>query len=168
MTSLTLYQLQGEWLALANKLSDMDMDPQTIADTIEGSDVQMAIEEKVQGYEMVARNIESSCPVIQAEIKRLQALEKAVAARASALRLRVRTVMGDMAIQKISCPLFEIRIQKNPAALDVYDERMVPAEFWSKPDPFDVLDKDALKKALTAGREIQGARLTRGESLRIS
>lgn len=168
MTALTLYQLKGEWLALAQKLSDMDMDAQTIADTIEGSDVQMALEEKVQGYEMVARTIEAPRAAIQAEIKRLQALDKAVAGRASALRDCVQTSMTELGIQKITCPLFEIRIQKNPAALDVYEEKLIPAEFWSRPEPVDVLNKAALKDALKEGREIQGARLTQGESLRIS
>ena len=167
MTTLALYQLTGQWLALATQLSDMDLDAQTIADTIEGSDVQMALEEKVQGYEMVARTMEAPRSAIAGEIKRLQELDKAIAARAQALRDRVQDAMTAMGSQKISCPLFEVRIQKNPAALDVYDERMVPAEFWHTPEPATTLDKAALKAALKEGREVQGARLTQSESLRI-
>ena len=167
MTALSLYQLTGDWLALAEKLSDMDLDPQTIADTIEGSEVQMALEEKVQGYEMVARTMEAPRSFIQAEIKRLQGLDKAIELRAKSLRERVQDTMTAMGVQKIACPLFEVRIQKNPAALDVYDERMVPAEFWHTPEPATTLDKAALKAALKEGREVQGARLTQSESLRI-
>lgn len=167
MTALTLYQLTGEWRALADKLSDMDLDSQTIADTIEGSDVQMALEEKVQGYEMVARTMEAPRSFIQAEIKRLQGLDKAIAARSQALRDRVQDAMAAIGVQKIACPLFEVRIQKNPVALDVYDERMVPPEFWHTPTPVATLDKAALKDALKEGREVQGARLTQSESLRI-
>lgn len=167
MTALTLYQLTGDWLALANKLSDMDLDSQTIADTIEGSDVQMALEEKVQGYEMVARTMEAPRAAIANEIKRLQALDKAIATRAQVLRDRVQDTMTAMGVQKIACPLFEVRIQKNPVALDVYDERMVPPEFWHTPPPVATLDKAALKDALKEGREVQGARLTQSESLRI-
>lgn len=167
MTALTLFQLKGEWHDLMEKLSDLDMDAQTIADTIEGSDIQMALEEKLQGYEMVARTMEATRPAVQAEIKRLQALDKAMAARAIALRAKVQATMTEMGASKIACPLFEMRIQKNPPALDVYDERMVPSEFWHTPEPVTVLDKDALKTALKEGREIQGARLTQGESLRI-
>lgn len=167
MTALTLYQLQGEWHALAERLSDMDLDAQTIADTIEGSDIQCAVEDKLQGYEMVARTLEAPRSAIAEEIKRLQALDKAIGARAIALRRRVQEAMTEMGITKVACPLFEMRIQKNPASLDVYDERMVPAEFWHTPEPQAVLDKAAVKEALKAGREIQGARLTQGESLRI-
>lgn len=167
MTTLSLYQLTGDWLALANKLSDMDLDSQTIADTIEGSEVQMALEEKVQGYELVARTMEAPRSFIQTEIKRLQALDKAIEARSKALRERVQDSMAAMGVQKITCPLFEVRIQKNPVALDVYDERMVPADFWHTPEPVTTLDRAALKAALKEGREVQGARLTQSESLRI-
>lgn len=165
MTALTLYQLTGNWLEMANKLSDMDLDAQTIADTIEGSDEQMALEEKAQGYEMVARNFEASIPAIDHEIKRLQDMKKAKQARADALRKRVKDTMLTMGVQKIACPLFELRIQKNPASVEVYEDDLVPKEFWRTPDP--VIDKAALKEALKAGQEVQGARLTPGDSLRI-
>lgn len=165
MKSLSLYQLTGQWLDLANRLSDTDLDAQTIADTIEGSDEQMAMEEKAQGYEMVARNFEASIPAIDHEIKRLQDMKKAKQARADALRNRVKDAMIVMGREKITCPLFELRIQKNPASVEVYEEALVPSEFWRT--PAQVIDKTALKEALKAGREIQGARLTQGESLRV-
>ncbi|MGF6212390.1 siphovirus Gp157 family protein [Comamonas sp. 4034] len=166
MTAVTLYQLKGQWLELASQLADMDLDAQTIADTIEGSDVQMALEEKVQGYEMVARNLEAHVPAIQAEVKRLQAMEKRLTTRADALRDRVKTSMKELGIQKIACPLFEMRIQKNPDKLDVFEEALVPDEFWHTPPK--QIDKAKLKEAIKAGADIQGARLTQGDSLRIS
>lgn len=165
MTALTLYQLTGNWLEMANRLSDMDLDPQTIADTIEGSDEQMALEEKAQGYEMVARNFEASIPAIDNEIKRLQDMKKAKQARADALRKRVKDTMLTLGIQKITCPLFELRIQKNPASVEVYEEDLVPKEYWKTPAP--VIDKTAIKDALKAGIDVQGARLTQADSLRI-
>lgn len=165
MSALTLYDLKGQWLELANKLGDMDLDPTTIADTIEGSDIQAALEEKVQGYEMVARTLEMPRPAIQAEIKRLQALDKACAARSDALRDRVYTTMSELGIQKIACPLFEMRIQKNPEKLEVFEEGLVPETYWVTPPK--VIDSATLKADLKAGKEVQGARLTRGESLRV-
>lgn len=164
--SLTLYQLTGQWLELANKLSDLDLDAQTIADTLEGSDVQMALEEKAQGYEMVARTIEAPRAAIKAEIKRLQELDKTIAARADGLRQRVHHAMNALGIQKIACPLFELRIQKNPPALDVFEEALVPDKFWRVLTE-KVLDKAALKDAIKNGEDVQGARLTQGESLRV-
>ena len=82
-------------------------------DKIDGTDI--TYEHTV--YEMVARTMEMPRPAIQAEIKRLQALDKSIATRSEALRKRVQDTMTDLGIQKITCPLFEVRIQKNPPAV---------------------------------------------------
>lgn len=165
MNSLTLYDLKGQWRDLADKLADMDLDAQTIADTIEGSEVQCALEEKAQGYEMIARSFEAPIPAIDAEIKRLQAMKKASQNRADVLRKRLHDAMVELQIGKITCPLFEVRRQKNPVAVEVYNADLIPFEFWKTPSP--EIDKAGLKAALQAGREIEGARLTQGEGLRV-
>lgn len=162
--SAPLYVLAGQWRALADKLADLDMPPDAISDTLEGSDEQMALEDKAQGYELVARNIEATLPAIDAEIRRLQALKKAIAARSDALRARVLDTMQELGIERVTCPLFELRIQRNPPALDVYDESMVPAEYWRA---VPTLDKAALKDAIKSGADVQGARLMQGVSLRV-
>lgn len=167
MSSVTLYQLTGEWLALANRLAEMDLDAQTIADTLEGSEQQMALEEKVQGYEMVARNIEAPIAAIEAEIERLQALKTTYQKRSAALRERVLQFMQELGIQKITCPLFEVSRRKNPSKVVVYDEAMVPFNFWRKPDVEITVDKKALKVALDAGEDVQGARLEQSERLQV-
>lgn len=165
MNSLTLYDLKGQWREFAEKLADMDLDAQTVADTIEGSDIQCALEEKAQGYEMVARSFEAPITAIDAEIKRLQAMKKASQSRAEALRKRVHEAMVELQIEKIKAPLFEIRRQKNPVAVEVYNIELIPFEYWKTPSP--EVDKAGLKAALQAGKEIEGARLTQGESLRV-
>lgn len=165
MSALTLYDLKGQWRDLAEKLADMDLDAQTVADTIEASDVQCALEEKAQGYEMVARSFEAPIPAIDAEIKRLQAMKKASQNRAEALRKRLHDSMVELQIEKIKAPLFELRRQKNPVAVEVYNKDLIPFEFWKTPEP--EIDKASLKAAMQAGKEIEGARLTQGESLRV-
>lgn len=165
MTNITLYELKGQWRELLDKLSDMDLDAQTVSDTLEASDVQMALEEKVQGYEMVARTFEAPIAAIDAEIKRLQAMKKASQNRADVLRKRVHDAMVELQIEKIKCPLFEVRRQKNPVAVEVYNTELIPFEFWKTPEP--EINKAELKAALQAGREIEGARLTQSEGLRV-
>lgn len=165
MTALTLYDLKGQWKYLLDRLSDMDLDAQTVLDTLEASEVQTALEEKVQGYEMVARSFEAPIPAIDAEIKRLQALKKASQNRADVLRKRVHDAMVELQIEKIKCPLFEVRRQKNPVAVEIYNAELVPFEYWKTPEP--EINKAELKAALQAGKEIEGARLTQSEGLRI-
>lgn len=167
MTSIALYQLTGDWLALAKQLADMDFDAQTIADTLEASEQQMALEEKVQGYEMVARNIEAPIAAIDAEIERLQALKATRQNRAKSLRMRVLKTMQELGIQKITCPLFEVSRRKNPARVVLFEESLVPAKFWKKPEVELTVDKKAIKEALEAGENVQGARLEPSERLQV-
>lgn len=167
MTGITLYQLTGEWLALANQLSEMDFDAQTIADTLEGSEQQMALEEKVQGYEMVARNIEAPIAAIDAEIERLQALKATYLNRSKSLRMRVLKTMQDLGVQKITCPLFEVSRRKNPGRVVLFEEALVPAKFWKAPVVEPAIDKKAVKEALDAGEDVQGARLEQSERLQV-
>lgn len=171
MTTPALYQLTGQWLALANKLSDMDLDSQTIADTIEGSDEQAAIEVKLQGYEMVARNIEAPLQAIDDEIARLQALRASAVKRGEMLRQRMHETMKAMGVEKISCPLFQISRRKNPTRTVIYEPGLIPAEFMRtpppKPAPAPEPNKEAIKAALKEGKEVQGARLEQTERLEI-
>lgn len=172
MTSPALYQLTGDFLALANKLSDMDLDEATIRDTLEGSDEKMAIEVKLQGYEMVSRTIESPLPAIDAEIARLQGLRAEIVKRADALRNKMLAAMQAMELQKITCPLFQISRRNNPEKTVILDESLIPAEFMRTPEPppppKPTPDKAAIKAALKAGQEVQGAKLERTERLVVN
>lgn len=163
----TLYQLTGQWMELASKLADMDLDPETIADTLEGSEEQMALEEKAQGYEMVARTIEAPIPAIEMEIKRLKELKEARERRASVLRDRLLSTMQAMDIQKITCPLFEMSRRKNPPKVVIDEESAIPFEYWRKPEVEVVVDKELLKSALKEGKKISGAHLEVAERLQV-
>jgi len=71
----SLYSLTDSYLALAHKLADLDLDAETVADTIEASGLVDSLQDKAAGVEMVARSAESHNLAIDAEIARLQALK---------------------------------------------------------------------------------------------
>jgi hypothetical protein len=74
--------------------------------------------------------------------------------------------MDACGIQKIESPWFVLAIQKNPSAVDVFDESAVPAEF--KEEVVTVrLDKAGIKRALEAGQTVPGAALSRGTRLAV-
>ena len=70
--------------------------------------------------------------------------------------------MDACGIQKIESPWFVLAIQKNPAAVYVFDEAAVPAKF--KEEVVSVrLDKAGIKRALEAGQIVPvAARLAVG------
>jgi len=169
MTSAALYTLTGEYLALMNTLADGDFDAQTIADTIEGSGLTEAIAEKACGVEMVARTIEMHVPAIDAEIERLTKLKKQRQTAASALREYLKRNMIAAGITKLESPLFKIKLQDNPPAVDIFDASLVPSEFMTQPaPPPPAPDKTAIKGAIKAGIEVPGARLTVAQRLVVS
>lgn len=169
MTGLALYVLAGEYQQLAERLSSMDLDATTVADTIEASGLTEAIADKAMGIEMVARTIEMHTPAIDAEIERLTKLKKQRQAAASGLRDYLKKHMIAAQIEKIDGPLFKIKLQNNPAAVDIFEPGLVPAEFMTQPaPPPPAPDKKAIAGAIKAGIEVPGARLTQGQRLVVS
>lgn len=63
-------------------------------------------------------------------------------------------------------PWFNLAIQKNPAAVDVFDEATIPDQFVEIVTTRKI-DKTAIKKAIESGAEVPGALLTRGTRLAI-
>ena len=170
MGEMKLFEIAGEYRLLAEKLAAADFDAATIADTIEASGLTDALQEKAQGVEMIARAAEAFCPAIDAEIARLQALKAHRQKIAVGLREYLRSQMEVAGIERISCPLFDLKLKKTPPAVEVFDERQVPEHFWVTPEPKPVeprIDKTAVKAAIKAGIEVAGARLVQATRLEV-
>ena len=149
----------------------LSLNAQTIADTIEASGLVDALEAKAQGVEMVARTALQYVPAIDAEIERLQALKAARERVAEGLRDYLKSAMEAAGIEKIECELFKIAIQKNPPAVEVFDQISLPAQYMVTPEPKPPVaapDKKTIAAVLKAGGEVPGARLTQSTRLRIA
>jgi hypothetical protein len=170
MNELKLYEISGQYRQLAERLAEMDLDAQTVADTIEASGLTDALQVKAQGVEMVARAAEMHCPAIDAEIARLQVLKERRQKIAAGLREYIRRNMETAEIQRIECPLFALTLKKNPPAVEVLDEKEVPAQFWVTPQPKPPeprIDKKSIAAAIKAGQAIPGARLVQNTRLEV-
>ena len=166
-----LYVIANEYMALAEKLADLDLDAATVADTIEASGLVDDLTTKAQNIEHVARSAEAHNLAIDAEIARLQALKAHRVKVAAGLRNYLLDNMQRVGIERIDCQLFQISIRKNPPSVDVFDTINLPSEFMVVPEPKPVSaqpDKAAIKKALQAGMEVTGARLVQGVRLNIT
>lgn len=169
MTLPALYTLAAQYRALADQLADADLDATTIADTIEASGLTDDIAIKAQNLEIVARSAEAHHDAIDAEIKRLTALKKQRSAIAQGLRDYLLTNMVGMGIQKIDCPLYSIKLQNNPASVDVFEPGLLPAEFMRQPEaPPPAPDKKAIAAAIKAGRDVPGAKLAQSKKLVVA
>ncbi len=169
MTTVALYPLAGQYQQLLETLADGDFDLQTIEDTIEASGIKDDIAVKAQGIECVARTLEQYSPYRRSEIARLQALDAADLKKAQALRDYLKTNMIACGIDKIESPLFKLRLQNNPPAVEIFEPGLVPADFMKQPEPPPPApDKTAIKAALRAGIDVQGCKLTQGVRLVVA
>lgn len=163
-----LYDLAGAYKQLADRLATMDLDAETVADTIEASGLTDEISTKAQGVLLVAKSAEQYLPAIEAEIARLTALKKRHEHIAGRLRDYLKQNMEAAGIERIDCPLFAVSLRKNPAALEVFDEKQVPANYWHTPEPKPSISKSAVAAELKAGREVAGCRLVQSTRLVVS
>jgi hypothetical protein len=163
-----LYNLAGQYAALADKLDRLELDDQTIADTIESSGLVDDIQTKAQGVLMVAAESTKYVTLIEIEIQRLKDLKATRERVAAGLREYLKTCMESAGIEKIECPLWKVSIQKNPPSVDVFDPLSIPAAYMTDPKPVPPApDKALIKQAIKEGFEVPGARLTQSTRLAI-
>lgn len=161
-----LYELAHDYRTAADKLADLDLDPQTIEDTLES--LSGDLEVKATNTAMLIRNLEASAAAIGDAEAQMAARRKALENRAKRIKDYVLANMMVAGIQKIECPYFKLAVRDNPAAVEVYEPGLIPANFMRQPDPPPpAVDKTAIKEALKAGQDVPGCKLTVGKRLEI-
>ena len=161
-----LYILADEYRAAAAALADLELDEQTVADTLEG--LSGDLEVKATNVAMFARNLESTAAAIKAAEADMAERRKRIERRADGLRSYLMRCMDAAAITAIESPHFRLAIRANPAAVDVFDAAQIPADYWRQPaPPPPAPDKTLIKAALKDGFDVPGARLVHGQRLEI-
>jgi hypothetical protein len=166
MTALTLYEISQEYRSDLEKLADMDLDEQTLADTLDSMGGELTT--KAQSVACFIRNLEASAAAIKDAEAQMAARRKALENRAGRVKDYLLASMMVAGVQKVECPLFKLAVRDNPAAVEIYEPGLIPAEFMRQPEPPPASpDKAAIKEVLKAGREVAGCKLTVGKRLEI-
>lgn len=161
-----LYELAHVYRQAADKLADLDLDAETVKDTLESMSGELEV--KASATAAVVCNMRSlAASIKEAEVQMAQR-RKAIESRADNLAEYLLSNLQHAGIQKVETPHFAITVKANPGHVEVYDEKMLPAEFLrQKPPPPPEPDKAALKVVLLKGIEVQGARFVKGHRLEI-
>lgn len=166
MHSLTLFEVAHEYRDMADRLADLDLDEQTIADTLEAEGG--ALVEKGTNVAFVVRNLEASAEAIKAAEQQMAARRKAIEARSKRLRQYLLDAMQLAGVSKIESPHFVLSVRANPPSVNVFDADQVPADFMRQPDPPPAEpDKKRIADALKAGQDVPGCSLQHGHRLDI-
>lgn len=168
---MTLYDIAGEILDIQRALEEAD--PELAAHAIEAylRDNAGTLEQKVDGYCALIRNMETLAETRAAEAKRMQELAKADAAKAERLKATLLWFLHEVAgLNKLDTARFRVSVAANGGKPPM----VVPDDPTAWPAPFvrerviKELDKEALRQALERGEVVEGCALAeRGHHLRI-
>lgn len=163
---IALYELAADFRETADRLSDMDLDEQTLRDTLES--IAYPVEQKAVQVAAFVRNLEAAAEQIKQAEKQMADRRKAMESRAANVRQYMMDNMRACGFTKIEHPMFKIAIRQNPESVVIEDERQIPVDYMRFPElPPPVPDKALMKQAMQDGHEIPGAKLTRTLRLEI-
>lgn len=164
--STSLFDLVGEYRAAADALSDLDLDPQTVADTLESLSGDLT--DKAQNVAYVALNFEATAEAIKAHAAKQIERAKAIQERAAGLRRYIAASMEAVGMEKIEGPGVKLSFRKSTAVV-IDGEDLIPTEYMRrKPAPPLEPDKAAISAAIKAGKEVPGAHVEARKSLQIA
>ena len=161
----TIYELTDEYVELLNMLEDPEIDPEVLADTMEG--LSGEIEAKADGYAKVIAELNAAIAGLKAEIERLTNRKTTMENNVKYLKSTLQFAMETTGKTKFKTDLFSFSVQKNPASV-VIDEpylENIPDKYLIPQDP--KIDKAKIKEDLKAGIDIGIAHLEQSQSLRI-
>ena len=160
-----LYLLTNEYRAAAMALAELDIDAQTVSDTLEGLSGELELKAQSVGY--MIRAFEADAESCRAWSKTANDRANAIEARAKALRAYLHHCMEAAGIHKIDGPGIALGFRKSSAVV-IDGADLIPAEYWRQPDtPPPVPDKAAIGAALKAGEAVNGAHLEHRLNLAI-
>ena len=161
----TLYEFAGTYRALSERLHDLDLPEEVIADTLEGESGDLM--EKGTNVAKVFRNLEALAFQIKEAEAQMAARRKAIENRATSLKTYLKKNMEDCGISKIESPWFVISIKQNPEAVTVDDESVIPRDYFKAIPATLQLDKNLCKQAIKDGHEVPGCHLSSSTRLDI-
>lgn len=162
---MKLYEMTANYNAIFELLYDEESNLDTLEETLQS--LSDAIEVKAENMGKFIAMLKADESAIEKEVERLMARKKARQNRIQRIRDYLQSQMELMGKDKITTPIMTISLQNNPPALEIEDEFAVPTEFIIIIPERKEVDKAKVKEALKSGREVPGARLTQGRSLRF-
>lgn len=161
---MNLYELTTNQLALIQELVDNggEVTPRIETELALNKE---ALEAKGLGYGFVVKQLESEVDVIDAEIKRLQAMKSSRNNAIERLKTSLSTAMQVYEVNELKSPTLKISFRKSES-IEVEDVNSLPSEY-KVVKVTEQADKVALKEAIKSGEEIFGVTLKVNQNIQI-
>lgn len=162
---MTLYELSKDYLYLLGLAQDPEVDPAVLTDTMDG--IYGGVQDKIDSYMMVIREVEADAEKYDEEIKRLTAQKKVLQNNAKRMKDHVMETMIAMGMKKIKTDHYNVSVAANGGVqpMEVADIEKIPEEYRVyKPEA----DKEKIRKALEQGYILDFAYLReKGQHLNV-
>lgn len=160
-----LFLLADEYRDAASKLADLDLDAQTVADTLEGMSGELEV--KAQAVAHMVRSIEANSAAIAQWAKDAHERARTAQARADRLREYLSSTLQSCGIQRVEGPGITLAWRKSSAVV-VDEPDLIPQRYMRQPEPPPpVPDKKAIGELLKSGAAVPGAHIETRTHLQI-
>ena len=162
----TLYEVAALYRAQLEQLSDLDMPPEVVADTLEA--IQGDMQDKLRAVIAYSMELDVLASGAKDAAKRMADRAKALESRVDSMRAYALTHMQATGIGEVSTDEFAAKVAKKPASVNVTDAALIPAAYMRQPEPPPAApDKAAISAALKTGASVPGCELVQGYRLAI-
>jgi len=165
---MNLYEISTQYLATAQQLAELDIDEQTLSDTLEAE--AWPVEEKVRAVSAVILNLQAEADMVKGTADRIAKRAKALQSRADALHDYLLINMQRTGITEIKAldGTFKAKLYRERDASVVIDsENLIPADYMREIPARCEPDKVLIKKAINDGYGVPGAHIVKKDRLEI-
>jgi len=165
---MNLYEISTQYLATAQQLAELDIDEQTLSDTLEAE--AWPVEEKVRAVSAVILNLQAEADMVKGTADRIAKRAKALQSRADALHDYLLINMQRTGITEIKAldGTFKAKLYRERDASVVIDsENLIPADYMREIPAQYEPDKILIKKAISDGYQVPGAHIVKKDRLEI-
>lgn len=151
-----LYQIANDFA----KLTDSDMPPEMIADTLDG--IEWELEAKVEQILAVCKNELADAEALKEEARRLIDRAKASENRVVSLKEYVARSLEAAGKKSMKAGLHQVTVRAPSKSVEITDVNAIPPDFVEYETTIKP-DKLAIKHKIEAGIDIPGAQLKVGK-----
>ena len=159
-----LYQIAADYRADLDRLADLDLDADTVRDTVEG--MQGELRDKLRAVIAYSLELDIDAHGAAEASKRMSDRAKSLASRVEWLQRYALDTMQATGVAEIASDEFAAKVAKTPAKVVIAEGAHIPDEYM-RTKTITEPDKTALKAAIQAGTTIPDVYLVTGFRLAI-
>jgi hypothetical protein len=162
--TLTLYQITDRYQEALLLLSDPELPPEVVNDTLDA--IEGEFENKALAVAAFIGNLELEAAAVHEVEDRMTKRRKALEGRAESLRGYLHFHMERLELKQLKSAELTVKIKRNPPRVVIDNETLLPDEYKEVELKLTVR-KSLVQKALGEGREVAGAHLEASTRLDI-